>query len=104
MRILNDTFKYYWVHDNSVARMRHELEENIMSKYEIEIECKHANAYMNESTGVMRCPTCQCTRHRIYDGITAISGHWEWRRYGTYNIDSKAGNAARLASIEARFN
>ena len=73
-------------------------------QYDIETGCKHAKAYMNEATGVKRCPTCQCTRHRIYDGITSISGHWEWRRYGRYHIDTQEGNVQRLARIEACFN
>ena len=69
--------------------------------YKIETDCKHKNAYMNEATGVKRCPDCQCTRHRI-GGV--VDGHWEWRRYGTYYIGTEAQNTARLAGIEARFN
>ena len=71
-----------------------------MTLYEIETKCEHQNAYMNEATGVMRCPECQCTRHRIGE----INGSWEWRRYGTYTITSKEDNDQRLASIEACFD
>lgn len=72
--------------------------------YKIETRCKHAKAYMNNATGVKRCPTCQSTRHRIFDGITATSGRWEWRQYGDYHISSEHANNARLANIETCFD
>lgn len=76
-----------------------------MTEYEIETKCNHPNAYMNEGTGVKRCPDCQCVRVR--EGIEIgkpLSGFWQWRRYNRYHIGTQAQNDARLAAIEQCFD
>lgn len=61
VRTLNVTFKYYWVHGNSVARMRHELEDRTMS-----------NTTDNTTIEVGSTSTGTCKITDIVDGIRYI--------------------------------